>query len=93
MIVLPAMSWVSAPAGTATLAPAATILPSRTTRVPRSTAGPLMGIRRTLTNAWVVCATATPAVAADTARLAASSFNMNESLSEKLRLSLPSLEL
>ena len=53
MIVLPARSCVSAPAGTGTDAPTATILPSRTTSVPFSMTGPLMGTMRALVNACV----------------------------------------
>ena len=56
MIVLPARSCVSAPAGTAAEAPTATILPSRTTSVPFSITGPLMGMMRALVKAWVDCA-------------------------------------
>ena len=50
---LAGQSCVSAPAGTGTAAPTATILPSRTTSVPFSMTGPLIGMMRALVNACV----------------------------------------
>ncbi len=76
MIVLPARSCDSAPAGTDTVAPTATILPSRTTRVPFSMTGPLMGTIRALVNAWVDWASTHPAPSAKTASGNVNDFNM-----------------
>ena len=76
MIVLPARSCVSAPAGTGTDAPTATILPSRTTSVPFSMAGPLMGMMRALVKACVDWAWAQPAPRADRASVRMNDFSM-----------------
>src|SRR6185503_8137001 len=74
MTYLPAASTISAPAGTVTLAPTATIFPARMTTVPFGIAGPAMGStvppRMAIARSWAdaVVERARSAVAMDATR-------------------------